>query len=312
MAPAELIRIATRSSPMALAQVERVRRELAGHYPRLATEVVPVSAYGDRWTGNLAPLGGKAAFTREVDAALADGAADIAVHCLKDVPGDQPLPEGTRFAAFLRRDDVRDALVHPEGRTLDELPRCTRVGTSSVRRAAQLAASHPHLRCVPLRGNAGRRLEKLAEGRVDALVLAVCGLARIRAVDRVAQVLPVEVMCPPVGAGVLALRCRARDAAALRYAAALNDAATERAVRAERALLGALRGHCNSPLAGYARTAPDGTLTLTARVFSPDGATVLAATAAREGAADPEALGRLVAGELLAQGARAVIDAIAH
>ncbi|MBW1603232.1 hydroxymethylbilane synthase [Streptomyces sp. JJ66] len=309
MASAELIRIATRSSPMALAQVERVRRELAGRHPRLATTVVPVTSYGDRWTGNLAVLGGKAAFTREVDAALLAGEADVAVHCLKDVPGDQPLPGGTRFAAFLRRDDVRDALVHPGGLTLDELPTCTRVGTSSVRRAAQLAASHPQVHCVPLRGNAGRRLEKLDEGRADALVLAVCGLRRIRAEHRIAQVLPVETLCPPVGAGVLALQCREDDAATLAAVAPLNDADTARAVTAERTLLHALRGHCNSPIAGYAQPASDGALTLTARVFTPDGTTTLAATAT---APDPAALGALVADTLLTQGARAVIDAIAH
>ncbi|GAA4677805.1 hydroxymethylbilane synthase [Streptomyces chumphonensis] len=309
MAP-ELIRIATRSSPMALAQVERVRRELAKLFPRTATKVVPVTAYGDRWTGNLAVLGGKAAFTREVDATLLEGDADVAVHCVKDVPGDLPLPEGTVFAAWMRREDPRDALVHPGGLTLDELPSCTRIGTSSVRRAAQLAASHPHLCRVPIRGNVGRRLEKLDEERVDALVLAVCGLDRVGSADRIAQVLPVETMCPPLGAGVLGLQCREGDEPVLSALRALGDPATAREMAAERALLAALRGHCNTPVAGYARAGAEGAVYLHARVFTPDGTTVLRAE--ETSTADPADLGLSVADALLARGARALIDAIAH
>src|SRR4051812_27954368 len=179
MAVPDLIRIVSRSSPMALAQVERVRTELTSLHPGIATEVVPVTTSGDRWMGDLAKLGGKGAFTKEVDAILLAGDADLAVHCVKDVPADRPLPAGTTFAAFLKRDDIRDALVHPGGQTLDELPAGTRIGTSSVRRSAQLAASHPHLTCVPMRGNANRRLEKLAAGDADALLLAVSGLERI-------------------------------------------------------------------------------------------------------------------------------------
>lgn len=148
----ELIRIVSRDSPMALAQVERVRAELAALHPGIRTEVVPVKTTGDKWMGALAQVEGKGAFTKEVDAALLAGEADLAVHCVKDIPADRPLPAGTMFAAFLARDDIRDALIHPGGLTLDELPQGTRIGTSSVRRVAQLAASHPHLDCVPFRG----------------------------------------------------------------------------------------------------------------------------------------------------------------
>lgn len=220
MTTAELIRIVSRSSPMALAQVERVRAELAALHPEVRTEVVPVTTSGDRWMGDLARLGGKGAFTKEVDAALLAGEADLAVHCLKDVPADRPLPAGTVFAAHLRRDDIRDALVHPDGLTLDELPPGTRIGTSSVRRRAQLSASHPHLEYVPIRGNANSRLAKLAAGEADALLLALSGLERIGETARISEVLSVEVMCPPIGAGILALQCRADDTATIDAVAA--------------------------------------------------------------------------------------------
>ncbi|MCZ7414523.1 hydroxymethylbilane synthase [Streptomyces sp. WMMC897] len=305
----EPIRIATRSSPMALAQAERVRRELAARFPEVPTLTVPVTAYGDRWTGNLAAFGGKAAFTREVDELVLSGGADAAVHCAKDIPGDEPEPDGTVIAAWLRRDDPRDALVHPDGRTLDELPNGTRVGTSSLRRAAQLAASHPHLCRVPIRGNANRRLEKLDAGRVDALVLAVCGLHRIGAASRIAQILPVETMCPPLGAGVLAVRCREDDEPVAALLNALDDPATAREMTAERTLLTALRGHCNAPIAGYARTELSGSLLLHARVFTPDGTAVLSAE--EHSTTSPAALGLAVAEDLIDQGARALIDALA-
>ncbi|MFJ5215602.1 hydroxymethylbilane synthase [Streptomyces sp. NPDC088354] len=311
MAVPDLIRIVSRSSPMALAQVERVRAELGALHPGITTEVVPVTTSGDRWMGDLARLGGKGAFTKEVDAALLEGRADLAVHCVKDIPADRPLPAGTVFSAFLKRDDIRDALVHPGGLTLDALPDGTRIGTSSVRRVAQLAASHPHLTCVPLRGNANRRLEKLAEGAADALLLAVAGLERIGRADVVTEVLPVETMIPPIGAGVLALQCREDDTATIDAVSDLGDPATHRETTAERMFLHVLQGHCNSPIAGYARAERDGRLSLRARVFSPDGKTVLDAHE-WAGPLDPATLGTSVAVALLRQGARELIDSIAH
>ncbi|WKX73218.1 hydroxymethylbilane synthase [Streptomyces sp. XD-27] len=305
------IRIVSRSSPMALAQVERVRGELAALHPGTRTEVVPVTTSGDRWMGDLAALGGKGAFTKEVDAALLAGEADLAVHCVKDIPADRPLPAGTVFAAYLKRDDIRDALVHPGGLTLDELPAGTRIGTSSVRRSAQLAISHPHLECVPMRGNANRRLEKLDAGEADALLLAVSGLERIGVTDRISEVLPVETMCPPIGAGVLALQCREEDTATIEAVTALGDTDAWREITAERMLLHVLQGHCNSPIAGYARAERDGRLSLRARVFTPDGKTVLDAHE-WAGPLDPATLGTSVAVSLLRQGARELIDGIPH
>ncbi|MFI0776850.1 hydroxymethylbilane synthase [Streptomyces sp. NPDC021212] len=311
MSSAELIRIVSRSSPMALAQVERVRTELAALRPGIRTEVVPVTTSGDRWMGDLSKLGGKGAFTKEVDAALLAGEADLAVHCIKDVPADRPLPAGTVFAAYLKRDDIRDAVIHPEGLTLDQMPEGTRIGTSSVRRVAQLAVTHPHVECVPMRGNANRRLEKLAAGDCDALMLAVSGLERIDRTDVITEILPVETMCPPIGAGVLGLQCREDDTATIDAVAGLGDADVWKEITAERMLLHVLQGHCNSPIAGFAKAERDGRLSLRARVFSPDGKTVLDAHE-WAGPLDPATLGTSVAVALLRQGAREVIDTIPH
>lgn len=311
MSVPELVRIVSRDSPMALAQVERVRAELAAHHPGTTTVVVPVKTTGDVWMGALSAVEGKGAFTKEVDAALLSGAADLAVHCVKDVPADRPLPQGTTFAAFLERDDIRDAFVHVEGRTLDQLPAGARIGTSSVRRVAQLAASHPHLTCVPFRGNANRRLAELAAGEVDGILLAVSGLERIGRRDVITEILPAETMCPPIGAGVLALQCRESDTELIDAVSELNDPATYRETTAERMFLHVLQGHCNSPIAGYARTTGDGELSLRGCVFTADGKTVLDATETA-GALTPADLGASVALTLLRRGARELIDAIPH
>lgn len=309
MPDAHVIRIGTRSSPMALAQVERVRAELAALRPDLVTEVVPFTTSGDRWAGPLSALGGKGAFTKEIDQALLDGRCDLGVHCMKDVPGDRPVPAGTVFAAYLTRDDIRDAVIHPGGLTLAELPAGTRIGTSAVRRIAQLARDFPHLHTLPIRGNANTRLAKLDAGEADALMLAVSGLQRIGQADRITEVLPVDVMCPPVGAGVLGVQCREDDTATIEAVTALGDPQAWRQTTAERMLLHMLQGHCNSPVAGYATSETDGRLSLRARVFSPDGKHMLDA---HEWDTDPTTLGTAVALSLLRQGARGLIDAIPH
>ncbi|MER5720070.1 hydroxymethylbilane synthase [Streptomyces sp. NPDC002132] len=311
MSVPEVIRIVSRDSPMALAQVERVRAELSALRPGARTEVVPVKTTGDKWMGDLSQVEGKGAFTKEVDAALLAGEADLAVHCVKDVPADRPLPAGTVFAAFLKRDDIRDALVHPGGLTLDELPPGTRIGTSSVRRIAQLAATHPQLRCVPFRGNANRRLEKLAAGEADALLLAVSGLERIERRDVISEVLSPEAMMPPIGAGILALQCRQDDADLIDVVSGLGDPATHREATAERMFLHVLQGHCNSPIAGFARVDRSGELSLRACVFTPDGKIRLNAHE-WAGRLDAATLGTSVAVALLRQGAREIIDGIPH
>ncbi|WAX81576.1 hydroxymethylbilane synthase [Streptomyces sp. KMM 9044] len=311
MSVPELIRVVSRDSPMALAQVERVRAELTDALPGVRTEVVPVRTTGDKWLGDLSQVEGKGAFTKEVDAALLAGEADLAVHCVKDVPADRPLPAGTVFAAFLERDDVRDALVHLDGLTLDELPAGARIGTSSVRRVAQLATSHPHLECVPFRGNANRRLAKLAAGEADALLLAVSGLERIDRRDVISEVLSPETMMPPVGAGILALQCRQDDTSLIDAVSVLGHPGTHREATAERMFLHVLQGHCNSPIAGYAQTDRSGELSLRACVFTPDGKVRLNAHE-WAGRLDPATLGTSVAVALLRQGAREIIDGIPH
>ncbi|MZE80817.1 hydroxymethylbilane synthase [Streptomyces xinghaiensis] len=307
----DLIRIVSRDSPMALAQVERVRTELAALHPGTRTSVLPVKTTGDKWMGALSQVEGKGAFTKEVDAALLAGDADLAVHCVKDIPADRPLPAGTTFAAFLKRDDIRDALIHPGGLTLGELPAGTRIGTSSVRRIAQLAASYPHLECVPMRGNANRRMEKLAAGEADALLLAVAGLERIGRADVITETLSTDVMMPPIGAGVLALQCREGDTELIDLISGLGDRDAYQETQAERMLLHVLQGHCNSPIAGFARVERNGELSLRACVFSADGKTVLNAHE-WAGRLDPSTLGTSVAVTLLRQGAREVIDGIPH
>lgn len=296
---------------MALAQVERVRAELGALHPGITTTVLAVKTTGDKWMGDLSQVEGKGAFTKEVDAAILAGEADLAVHCVKDVPADRPLPAGTVFAAFLERDDIRDALIHPEGLTLDRLPPGTRIGTSSVRRIAQLAAAYPHVECVPMRGNANRRLEKLAAGEADALLLAVAGLHRIGRADAITEIVPVDTLMPPIGAGVLALQCREDDAELIDTVSALGHPDTHRETVAERMLLHVLQGHCNSPIAGYARAERGGDLSLRACVFSPDGKEVLNAHE-WAGRLDPATLGTSVAVALLRQGARELIDSIPH
>lgn len=296
---------------MALAQVERVRAELTALHPDVKTTVLPVKTTGDKWMGDLAKVEGKGAFTKEVDAALLAGDADLAVHCVKDVPADRPLPAGTVFAAFLKRDDIRDALIHPGGLTLDELPAGTRIGTSSVRRTAQLAVSHPHLECVPMRGNANRRLEKLGNGEADALILAVAGLERIDRSDVITEVLSTDVMMPPIGAGVLALQCRQGDTVLIDLISGLSDRDAYRETEAERMFLHVLQGHCTSPIAGYARVERGGELSLRATVFSPDGKVTIHAHE-WAGRLDPATLATYVAVSLLRQGARELIDGIPH
>jgi hydroxymethylbilane synthase len=290
---------------MALAQVDRVSAELTAIDPRVDVEVIPMTTSGDRWAGPLSQLGGKGAFTKEVDAALLDGRCDLCVHCVKDIPGDQDLPEGTEIVAYLARDDVRDAVVQPGGLTLSQLPDGSRVGTSSPRRAAQLALHWPRLRAVPIRGNANTRLAKLDAGEFDALLLAVSGLERIDLTERITEILDVDSMLPAVGSGTLALQCRGSDEATKALVAQLNDPATFRQTTAERTMLRTLSGHCHSPIAGYATAEPDGRLSLHGLVMSADGATVLDARYSHE---DPEVLGTSVAAELLRQGARQLID----
>ncbi|HZA15632.1 MAG TPA: hydroxymethylbilane synthase [Pseudonocardiaceae bacterium] len=305
------IRIGTRCSPMALHQAGQVAAALEARDPAVSTELVKITTSGDQWMGDLAALGGKGAFVREIDRALLDGGVDVAVHCLKDIPGDVPNSEGLVFAAYLAREDIRDSVISRTGAHLAQLPEGSVVGTSSVRRAAQLRLHHAQLEVMPLRGNVNTRLMRLDAGHFDAIIAAVSGLHRVGQADRITELLPLETMCPAIGAGIIALQCRAGDDEMRALAARLGDDETTRHAIAERAMLHALQGHCNSPIAGYATTERSGKLTLHGKVFNLDGSQWL--DSHHWGVPeDPAALGYFVGADLLRQGARALIDSIAH
>ncbi|MBF6049751.1 hydroxymethylbilane synthase [Streptomyces sp. NRRL B-1677] len=318
--PERTLRIGTRSSPMALAQVEQVSALLRKHEPELTIDVVPVTTEADKWQGDLAQLGGKGLYVKEIDTMLQRGDVDMAVHCVKDVPGDRPLPQGLIFAAYLLRDDVRDVLLFPEGsgrQTLDDLPPGSVVATSAVRRKAQINRVRPDLSVVRVRGAVGSRVEKLdgkrrVDAELDAMVLATSGLERLGIAHRGRQVFSVEEMLPAVGAGTLGLECRRDDAAVAALLARLNDERTMTEITAERVMLHGLRGHCNSPIAGHCITDPDGQLSLRGMVFSRDGSKFVHAHIWGESDNDPATLGTRVCAELLRQGARDIIEGIPH
>ncbi|WP_372408908.1 hydroxymethylbilane synthase [Streptomyces luteireticuli] len=318
--PDRPLRIGTRSSPMALAQVEQVSALLRRREPDLNIEVVPITTEADKWQGDLAQLGGKGLYVKEIDQMLQRGSVDMAVHCVKDVPGDRPLPPGLIFAAYLPRDDVRDVLLFPEGserKTLDDLPPGAVVGTSAVRRKAQINRVRPDLSVVRVRGAVGSRIEKLdgtrkIDTKLDAMVLASSGLERLGLARRGRQVFGVDEMLPAVGAGTLGLECRKDDGPVAGLLSELNDERTMTEITAERVMLHGLRGHCNSPIAGHCVTDPDGQLSLRGMVFSRDGSKFVHAHYWGESSNDPGTLGTRVCAELLRQGARDIIEGIPH
>ncbi|MCP5151400.1 MAG: hydroxymethylbilane synthase [Ectothiorhodospiraceae bacterium] len=306
-APTTRVRIATRASPLALWQAEHVASLLRARWPGLAVDLVPMRTEGDKLLdAPLAKVGGKGLFVKELEAAMLDGRADIAVHSMKDVPVD--LPEGLHLPIVLDRADPRDALVSARHRSLDALPPGARVGTSSLRRKCQLAAARPDLELVDLRGGVGTRLGKLDAGDFEAIVLACSGLERLGLAARIAYAFPTDIMLPAVGQGALGIECRVDDAAVAACIAPLADSETACRVAAERAMNRRLAGGCQVPIAGHAELDGD-TLRLRGLVASLDGATVLRAAASGPRIA-PEALGNEVAESLLAQGAGAILEAV--
>ncbi|GGB39711.1 porphobilinogen deaminase [Tistrella bauzanensis] len=300
-----LLRIGTRGSPLALAQANEVRGRLAAIDPDLArtgaVEVVVIRTTGDRVQDRtLVELGGKGLFTKEIEEALISGAIDLAVHSMKDMPTE--LPPGLIIGALLPREDPRDAFLSLTAATLDDLPAGAVVGTASLRRQAQLLAARPDLVVVPVRGNVQTRLERLREGRMDATLLAMAGLNRLKLTEVVRSPIDPAVMLPAVAQGAIGIECRAADDRTAGWVRALNDPETAIAVEAERGLLAVLDGSCRTPIAALAvRPASDeaaGTITLTGRVASPDGATLLeehlTATVGRGDTAAAQALGRRV------------------
>ena len=301
------VRIATRKSPLALWQAEHVAGRLRELQADFDFELVAMSTEGDKLLdAPLAKVGGKGLFIKELERALLEDRADMAVHSLKDVPVD--IPAGLAMPAFMSRADPRDALVSNRHAALAELPEGARVGTSSLRRRSQLLAIRPDLDVVDLRGGVHTRLARLDAGDFQALILAVAGLERLGIGDRVCEVFEPDVILPAVGQGVLAIECRAGDARIESLVAALDDADTGACVRAERAMNARLGGGCQVPIAGFAEL--DGeSLRLRALVASVDGRTVLREQDDSR-RIEAGALGRRVAERLLERGADRILSEV--
>ncbi|HEY4638060.1 MAG TPA: hydroxymethylbilane synthase [Burkholderiales bacterium] len=300
--------IATRRSRLALWQAEHVKARLEALHRGLSVALLALSTRGDELLDvRLDKVGGKGLFVKELEQAMLEGRADLAVHSIKDVPA--ALPAGFVLAAILEREDARDALVSSAGAELAALPRGARVGTSSLRRAAQLAARHPHLQLLTLRGNVETRLAKLDRGEYEAILLAAAGLKRLGLEARIRRCLSVEESLPAPGQAALGIECLAARADVAALLAPLAHAASSACVRAERAVSLALGGSCTIPLGAYAELS-GARLRLRALVAAPDG-TRMAQADCSGAADDPEALGAQAARVLREQGADEILAAIA-
>lgn len=267
------LKIATRKSPLALWQAEHVAAQMRRAHPGIPVELLPMSTKGDRILDrSLAAIGGKGLFIKELETALEDRRADLAVHSMKDVPGD--LSDDLMIAAVLPRADPFDALITRGAARLEDLPQGARLGTSSPRRQAQLLAARPDLKIEALRGNVDTRLRRLDQGELDAIVLACAGLIRLGLESRITVRLDARVSLPAVGQGVIGIECRADDGGLRDLLRALEDAGTRAAIEAERAFARRLGGSCQSPIAAYAQIEED-RLTLEGLVAEPDGSRLL-------------------------------------
>jgi hydroxymethylbilane synthase len=303
-----MLRIATRQSPLALWQAGHVKALLERRHPGIEITLVPMTTSGDRLLGG--PLsgagGGKGLFVKELEEALLEDRADLAVHSMKDVPA-RAAP-GLGLAAFLPGEDPRDAFVAARHARLADLPRGAHVGTASLRRQAQVLAERPDLRVSPLRGNVGTRLSRLDEGRFDAVLLACAGLSRLGLGARITEALDVERFVPAIGQGVIGIECRQDDARTRERLAVLDDRTSAIRLAAERALNARLGGACTVPVAGHARLDGD-TVRLVGLVAAPDGRSLVRDRI--EGpAARASALGSELAERLLARGGREILRAI--
>jgi hydroxymethylbilane synthase len=295
--------IATRESALALWQAEHVRARLHAQYPHMTIDLLGMTTQGDRQVDRpLASIGGKGLFIKELEIAMEEGRAEIAVHSLKDVPMD--IPDGFTLAAITAREDPRDALVSARYDSLASLPPGAVIGTSSLRREAQLRERYPNLVVEPLRGNVNTRLRKLDEGGYDAIVLAAAGLKRLGLATRIRALLDPDDSLPAPGQGALAIECRSERTDVIAALAPLADRGTTLAVSAERAFSRGLSGSCQMPLAGYAEW-EEGRLWLRGLVASRDGRDVIRGEneAVVEDVDAAEALGRELADELLERGA---------
>jgi len=295
--------IATRRSRLALWQSEHIKERLQSLHRGLAVELLPLSTRGDELLDRrLDQAGGKGLFVKELESAMTDGRADLAVHSIKDVPAD--LPSGFVLAAITAREDPRDVFVSRKFNALGEMPNGASLGTSSLRRSAQIVERFPHLEIRLLRGNVDTRLAKLERGEYDAIVLAAAGLKRLGLDSRGTARLEPEEMLPAPGQGALGIECLAARADVSALLAPLADGATTACVRAERAVSRALGGSCTLPIAAFAQLQDK--LRLRALVASPDGRRVVRCDINGD-AANPEALGEQAAQELRRQGAAEIL-----
>jgi len=292
--------IATRKSRLALWQAEHIKERLESLHPGLAVELLPMSTRGDEVLDrSLEKVGGKGLFVKELENAIASGQADLAVHSMKDVPAD--LPPGFMLAAITSREDPRDAFVSNRFASLEALPARAVLGTSSLRRAAQVSERYPTLEIKLLRGNVDTRLAKRARGDVEATVLALAGLKRLGLT--VGTPVPEDQMLPAVGQGAVCIECRVDDAKVIGWLASINHEPTATCVTAEHAMLAVLDGSCRTPIAGHAIFDKDGALYLRGLIAKPDGSELLATD--RTGpAADAEAMGREAGEELKRRGGK--------
>jgi hydroxymethylbilane synthase len=304
------LRVATRKSQLALWQAEHVAALLRQAHAGLQVELVPLLTQGDRIQDrSLAAIGGKGLFIKELEVAIEEQRADIAVHSMKDVPAE--LPSGFEIAAVLPRADPRDALISVAAvARLEDLPRGACVGTSSLRRQAQLCALRPDLRIVALRGNVDTRLRKLDEGTMDAIVLACAGLTRLGLESRITARLDPKVCLPAVSQGIIGIECRSGDARTRALLSALEHSATRIAMQAERSFAARLGGSCQSPIAAYAELDAS-RINLTGVVAEPDGSRLLRDSQSG-GMENPEQLGRQLAERMLTAGAGALLERLAQ
>ncbi|MEH6498608.1 MAG: hydroxymethylbilane synthase [Pseudoalteromonas distincta] len=301
------LRIATRKSALALWQAEFVKARLEQLHPELTVSLVPMVSRGDQLLDSpLAKIGGKGLFVKELETAILNDEADLAVHSMKDVP--MAFPEGLGLYVICEREDPRDAFVSNHFEHVDSLPQGSVVGTSSLRRQAQIMARRPDLTVRFLRGNVNTRLAKLDAGEYDAIILAAAGLMRLGFDERIRYAMPPEESLPAGGQGAVGIECRSADTELHALLAPLNDEDSALRVRAERALNTHLNGGCQVPIACYAERA-NGQLWLRGMVGNPDG-TLLLTAQARGADSAPEALGIQVAEDLLAQGAQQILDAV--
>ena len=297
------LRIGSRGSQLALWQANHISALL--HEQGHTTSIEIIKTTGDKITNvALAKVGTKGMFTKEIEEALAEGRVDLAVHSLKDLPTE--LPFGFALAAIPKREDARDAFVSVKHSRIDDLPEGARVGTSSLRRQAQLQAINRKLELIPLRGNVDTRMRKLQAGEFDAIILAAAGLARLGFTDAIREYISPERMCSAAGQGALAIETRADDPETVEAVKFFNDPATRAAVTCERACLNALGGGCQVPIGAYAVPVPEGLL-LHALVASPDGRQIVRE---QRSSANPEKLGIEVGRALLARGAGPILNAV--